>query len=163
MNRRYYGRIYLNRHLSPIDISLLDTKERLRNENKYKKEIVFLQDSTMVVRGSYDAAYIVADIKLNNALEYDNCMDVWLKIESDIIVTNGFNSSYLNSKLVSSDSIKHNRIRIFSPISAYGKVNKYAYYVHVPKYFSDSQLILYLSSESVFKGEVNKTQITLFR
>ncbi len=40
MNRHYYGRIYLNAHPTPADMSLLDTKEFLYDESGYKKTII---------------------------------------------------------------------------------------------------------------------------
>jgi len=162
MNRRYYGRIYLNRHLQPLDMSMLDTKEWLRNEKKYKIKTEFLQDSILKFNRSSDSIFNIADTKLNLEPEGGRYSDVWIKIETEIEVTNGFYDSYLNSKLIKSDSIKHNRIRLFSPISAPGRRNKYAFYVHVPDYFHNGRLVIYLNSKKQFEGLTENTKLTLY-
>ena len=49
MNRKYYFSIYLNPHPSPLDMSLLDTDERLNNEKKYKKQVLWCADTSLKI------------------------------------------------------------------------------------------------------------------
>ncbi len=163
MNRRYYGRIYLNSNITPIDVSLLDTKEWLRNENKYNKEINFVQDSILKFSSTRDSSFLIANQIIDISSNDPKKLDVWFKIESDVLISKGFYGSYLNSKLVRSDSMKLNSFRIFNPFSSSGESNKYAFYVFVPEYFQHGQMLLYLSSEGVVEGSIENTKITLFK
>ncbi len=160
MNRRYYGRIYLNRSPSPLDMSLLDTKEWIRNENKYEKKSITDIDSSVYLRISPGSSQTLAEIDIDNDSIINPGKKRWLKIESAIMVENGFYGSYLNSELSVGDSLKHNAIRLFSPISQMGYFNNYAFYVYVPEYFQKSRLKLYISSDNGLEGTLSTLKIS---
>lgn len=159
MNRRYYGRIYLNSNPTQLDMSLLDTKEWIRNEDKYIKGIVADIDTSINI--STGTIYPLKEILLDNELYLNPGKRVFLKIESSIMVNSGLDGSYINSELCVGDSVKHNKIRLFNPISATGYLNDYAYYVRVPDYFKNSRLKLSLSSANKFDGKVENIKVTL--
>jgi hypothetical protein len=159
MNRQYYARIYLNSHPSPLDISLLDTDEFLREEDSYQKKVLVYIDHPQYLKslsGSSDLLFETS-IKTNEGEIYP---ENWLKIESEIKVSMGYWGSYLDSKLQVGDSVKFNRIRLFNPICEDGKTNKYAFYVKVPVYFREGLLKLYVHSENGFEGVAESVKIT---
>jgi hypothetical protein len=160
MNRQYYARIYLNKNPSPLDMSLLDTHEFLRDEGKYDKHTVLFKDSLFEVRcsnGTY-AGLLETSIEHNDLNQTK--ADAWVRIESKIMVQNGFWDSYLNGELQSGDSIKSCKIRLFNPISQSGSFNNYAFYMKVPEYPDPIHLKLYISTMSNFQGNVEEVKIS---
>jgi hypothetical protein len=160
MNRQYYARIYLNKNPSPLDMSLLDTHEFLRDESKYDMRTVLFNDSLFDVRcsnGTY-AGLLETFIEHNDFNQPK--ADAWVKIESKIMVQNGFWDSYLNGELQTGDSIKYSKIRLFSPISQSGRYNNYAFYMKIPEHPDPFHLKLYISTMSNFRGNVEEVNIS---
>lgn len=153
MNFRYYKRIYLNNKLHPIDFSLLDNKDWIRNEDKYQDNELLLIDSTRIIRSNPDSAGHVISINLG----FDTTKKNWLKIESEIVPESGTYGSYLNSEIQNGDDIKHNKIRLFGPSGYY---HQYAFYVNVPDWANDGKLMIYVSSVEEFYGNIKTLKIT---
>ncbi len=161
MNRRYYGRIFLNSHPDPLDMSMLDTPEMLGSEDGYRYTILYSADSSsdVMIAGGTEAN--IYETLLGDHIQSNRKDNEWLKIEAQIQAREGFYSGYLNSELQDSDSVKRNRIRLFSPISKSGVSNPYEFYVKVPPEFSLSRFRLFLSSTNNFQGTVEKLKISL--
>jgi len=152
MNRRYYSRIFLNANPTPLDMSLLDSNEVIDNEARYHATIIAQTDSNIILK---DAGMLL-QTKLNNNKQS------WLKIEASIKAPNHLWQSYLNAELKLGDSVKHARVRLFSPISKNDKTNKYAFYMSVPTYFQQGTLRLYINSAENFEGLAGPITITKF-
>jgi hypothetical protein len=160
MNRKYYCSIYLNPNPSPLDMSLIDTDERLRNEKKYSKLVLFQSDTSWNIKipGYSSQVLFESKLGLDSAMETES--DTWLRIESGITIKSpGFWGSYINAELTASDSVKHNRIRIDNAVSRRGKTNDYAFYVKIPPYFKKSDFKLYISSSDAFEGDIENISI----
>lgn len=157
MNRRYYSSIYLNPHPTAIDMSLLDSNDVLHNESAYKKETILVSDSLMPVHFNAENP-----ITLGTAVLNGNKNNVYLKIEATINAPNCLWQSFLNVELKNGDSIKHNRVRLFSPISENDNYNEYVFYVKVPAYFQRSNVMVYLSASGNFEGVVKHISVTKF-
>jgi hypothetical protein len=161
MNRAYYGRIYLNPHPTPIDMSLLDNDEVLNNESDFRKKLLVNSENTLPVHFAGNAiATIIDTVIMSSPANSVNKKDTWLKIESSIKAENSLWLSYLDAELKTGDSIKHSRVRLFSPICKNDKTNQYAFYMHVPEYFLHSRFKLYISSPNDFNGTVEKIVVT---
>ena len=160
MNREYYGRIYLNAHPSPLDMSMMDTDEMLCGEEKYHREAVIMISSRHLQQAVPGEDLLILDTILANGSE--GASEKWLKVESDIKVNNGMWQSRLNAELRQGDSVKHNRIRLFNAISPDGQMNKYAFYVKVPEYFYGCRLKVYLSGENNLNADLGSTTVTIF-
>jgi hypothetical protein len=160
MNMKYYFSIYLDPHPSPLDMSLMDTDERLCNEKGYSRQILMQTDTTMNIKiPEYSTQLLFAsETGQDSAKEIPG--EGWLKVESTIKVNNpGMWGSYINSELVANDSVKLNKIRINNALSPNGKTNEYAFYVKIPPYFQRSNFKLYISSSSEFDGEVKRISV----
>lgn len=154
MNRRYYGRVYLNGHPSPLDMSLLDDKEILNSWTNYNKKIIIDSTGTIPVQFPASNMYTLyqQDIKASK--------ETWLKIACSIKAPDCLWQSYLNADLKNGDSVKHTRVRLFSPISENDSINQYEFYMSVPEYFTNSNFKVYLTSPNNFKGILNELKIT---
>ncbi len=162
MNRKYYSRIFLNYSPTPLDMSLLDTPEILKSEAGYQSTVLIDSDSSFrLLLPAEDTGTLIKTTIVQN-IQTQNSDGVWLKIESEIKVITGFNTSYLNAELLSAQTVKQNRIRLFSPISKKGASNKYEFYVKVPSDFNQPSLKLFISSPEDFEGIVEKLKILLY-
>lgn len=159
MNRQYYSKIYLNRNPTPLDISLMDTREFLKDEGKYDQKVIFFSDSIIDVQCSNESSGQVVETSLSQNHKDPAKTDAWIRVESKIKVQSGFSNSYLNCELQSGDSIKSSKIRLFSPISISGMSNDYEFYVKIPDYPYPLSVKLYISTMDRFKGSVEEIQI----
>jgi hypothetical protein len=157
MNRKYYGRIYLNPRPAPIDMSLLDTDEWLSNEKH--RDVTVRQLITRPVSVHFPAGQTAA----LGTISLDSLgiqKDTWLRIDAHIIAPGKLWQSWLSATLQSDDSIKRTTVRLFNPIGE--KTGQYAFYMHIPQGFEKSQLRIFLSSENDFEGLVNWLRLTSF-
>lgn len=161
MNRKYYAGIYLNFHPSPIDMSLLDTDERLYDTGDYQKKIITEIDSVRTITLSENSSALLLVAKLDSSANKNNS-DNWIKIESSIKINKGTWGGFINSELQIGDSSKHNKIRLQNAISPIGENNDYAFFVKVPPYFRNSFLNIYISSSCEFEGCVDLLRVTYF-
>ncbi len=155
MNRKYYGRIYLNPNPTPLDMSMLDNEEILNDESAYYSKILMASDS--VVRIHFDAG---ASITLFQGFSLGMSEDKrWLKVEADIS-SNSFWQSFMNLELKLGNSVKHTRSRLFNAISPDGKTNRYVFYVSIPPDVKCDDLKLYISDVFTFDGDIHRISIT---
>ncbi len=157
MNRKYYNQIYLNNNPTPLDMSLLDNDEFVKNEKDFKQEVLFQSDSIQNVKSLPDSIKLVREIILNDSTNHSIS---WIKVEAAIKVTKGFYQGYLESSLQNGDSTKFNRVRLFNAISHDQLSNDYAYYIEIPEYFKNGKLKLYLRSKDDFEGSVENLKLT---
>jgi hypothetical protein len=160
MNRKYYCRVYLNNRPTSLDMSLLDTKEWIRNEDNYVKNVILNQDSTIDFKIPADSVQVLAEIDIDHDTFNDLNKKKYLKIETSILINTGLSGSYLNSDLCEGDSVKHSGIRLFNPISQMGHYNYYAFYMFVPAYFKESRMKLYITSQSEMEGKIKTVKIS---
>jgi hypothetical protein len=160
MNRKYYCCIYLNPHPTPLDMSLLDTDEMLRNENKYEKQALFSSDTAIDIIIPENSSLVLFESNIGQASAREKSGDSWLKIESRLkIKSPGMWGCYLNSELLSGDSVKFNKIRLDNAISPQGQDNDYAFYVKIPAGFSGCDFKLYISTTNKIEGKIEKISI----
>jgi len=141
----------------------LDTNDFLSNEGNYKMGIVAQADTIRHVLFEHNNSDLLVETKIRQDTLNSPDKNDWLKAEAEIKVTRGFSYSYLSSELVTRTAVKHNRVRLFSPISQAGEMNKYAYYIRMPTIKENSILRLYIYSSSDFEGVVEKIKISSFR
>jgi hypothetical protein len=160
MNRRYYFSIYLNANPSPIDMSQLDTKERLCNEKKFSKHVLWHSDTSLNMIIPKDSVFVLCEFKIKPYSEKTRPVSSWLKVESRIKLNHtGLEGYFINSELKVGDSVKQNRIRIINPITRLGQENDYAFYIKVPLNFYNSNFKLYISSSASFDSDLKKLTI----
>jgi hypothetical protein len=163
MNRLYYGRIYLNRHPTPLDVSLLDTQEFLKNEEPYQRDVLLDSDSIIKVRGSAANPGLIADVPVprdSGAVPDD---DTWLRVRAIISVQKGFNESRLAGEIYTSDTAKQTSVRLANPRSLPGASNTYEFYIKLPEFPGAARFRLQLSTANHFEGTVEEVRIIQLR
>ena len=158
MNRQYYGRIYLNPHPTPLDMSFLDNDEFPDNLNDYAQQIIIKADTLAhAVVHSNEPCYIAqASVSSDNRNEKQ-----WLKIEADIQADNMW-QAYLNTDLALGDTVKHSRVRLFSPIAKANKMNSYVFWMSVPRNSKKSDLKLSITSPFGTESKIEKVTVTRY-
>lgn len=159
MNRSYYEHIYLNPSPTPLDMSLLDTNDYLGDESNYKMQIIAHIDTAHHIQSAPGKLSLLLQIVVLPDSIGKSVTEAWLKIEAEIKISKGFSDSYLTSELQTVNSVKHNKIRLFSPISVQGVVNKYAFYIKQPDFSAKNTLRLYIYSNSDFDGIVENIKV----
>ncbi|MBS1783783.1 MAG: hypothetical protein JSS78_12020 [Bacteroidetes bacterium] len=157
MNRRYYGRIFLNPNPQPEDMSLLDNNDFLYDEWNFEKEkfILLTKDTTVIVKPQLPTLIATQPIKIEGG--------DWIKIETIIESQSELWNSYWVVVLKSKNSSKVARARLSNPLVQAKKKNRYALYMQVPQGFDQAQLSVFITASSPFSGYVYQTGITLFK
>jgi len=160
MNRAYYFRVYLNPNPTPIDMSLLDDDEIINDESKYRQHNIIAIDSTSSITFPASASGLLYEAEMNRLIPIGEAKERWLKIACKIKAPGYLWLSYLNAELKAGDSVKHTKIRLFSPLSINDEANDYAFYMRIPAYFDTGHFRLYISSPFSFTGFAEKINIT---
>jgi hypothetical protein len=156
MNRKYYCGIFLDPSPTPLDMSLLDTDERLYHEEKFKKENIAEADSAIVVDLP---EYGKKDI-ININLMQGNNPENWLKISARInILSQSYWGSYINCEISKGLSAKQNKIRIDNALSRIGRTNEYEFFVKVPPEFAGGHMRLFISASCPLKIELTELAV----
>jgi hypothetical protein len=157
MNRRYYGRIYLNAHPTPLDMSLLDNDETLFNESGYNKTAIVRTDTPISTRFTANSFGTIVQAPVNVT---GDAKEKRIKIEADIYAPGCLWQTYLNAELQAGGIAKQSRVRLFSPISKDSAVNSYVFYMTMPEHFQNGSLHIYLNSGFNFEGTIRRLTVT---
>jgi hypothetical protein len=160
MNRSYYARIYLNPSPTPEDMSQLDTNDYLGNESKYKASLIDKNDSLRNLHLDKNVPGLLLVASINRDSIHKPISESWIKIDAEVKATQGFSYTYLYSELQVGESLRRNKVRLFSPISATGEMNRYAFYIKLPENFGSGRLKIFLQSQSDFDGVVRNVKVT---
>ncbi len=155
MNRKYYGRIYLNPNPSPLDMSLLDTDEMPDGKERFNEVRLGRRDDTsMVLHKTGDGQVVLYEDSVKTLLGNEV---LWIKVEAKVAVKTGLWKAMLNGCLQRGDSTKQTAIRLFNPVGE--ETHQYAFYIQVPEYFRDGKFKLYIASPGDFEGRLERLQV----
>ncbi|MDB4088185.1 hypothetical protein N9544_01030 [Flavobacteriales bacterium] len=148
MNRLYYASIYLNPSPTPLDMSLLDADEFLRNESNYKLEQLFESNN--------DKDLAVVNNNSDNILNLTIPQNItWIKVSCDILSEIGYGNSYISYSL----NGEKNDIRLFNAISSENETNSYEFFIKSKNDLDVSQLELSIVSLAEFKGTLKELKV----
>lgn len=160
MNRSYYSRIYMNRHPTPLDMSLLDSCDVLKHEKGFRKEDLFTIDSAEEVNCTAGNRGEIAEFTIMDSINFKGKGENWIRVTAKIKARRGFSDSYLNGEVIASDTVKRCRVRLFSPISQPGEMNDYAFYIRIPRNADlPVKIRIYMTAMSHFSGDVNQVHV----
>ncbi len=157
MNRKYYGRIYLNANPTALDYSMLDNEDVLRSTKDYSENEMYVNDSARHIQFTGNGETVLFESLINI-----NSKETWIKVDCDIKTAKGIWGAYLNLNLQVGDSVKRSRVRLFYPTSKEGITQPYSFYVEVPPYFRKSNLRLHINRDGDYEGVVEKVKIRTY-
>lgn len=157
MNRRYYGRVYLNAHPTPVDMSVLDSNLVLGNVSGYKETVVLQRtaDTTIVAAANTAAILATGDPGIKPG-------DNWLKVHAEITADNLW-QGYLYMELNADKDIAVHRTRLFNAISKDGRRNTYEFWIKQDRPAGIYAYKLYLLTPFGLKGVVHKLDVRAYR
>ncbi len=154
MNRHYYESIYLNPNPGPIEMSLLDNDEVLKNETSYKASVIINSGVADTVHFAANSADTFGSVNLKSATA--GITDSWIKVICIVRAPGCLWQSHMNVSLQAGNQSKTCRVRLFNAISHDTTPNVYACYVHIPPCLPEASLKLFITSPFNFNGVVEK-------
>src|SRR5690606_29289951 len=157
MNRLYYAAIYLNPNPSPLQYSLLDNTERLKNEARFhKSEILNVENPiTIDLNTQGDTCFLQKEL-------YGLHAGTWLRCTLDVKNYSGVWGSYLSSTLQGTTKSKSVKVRMFTPGSVSNSVNTYSWEFEVPENFENSTINFRVETDNNFHGEIKRAVLHSF-
>jgi hypothetical protein len=123
MNRRYYQAIFLNPNPSPLEMSLLDTKEYIRNEDLYSVQYEIKVDSQYVINVETKPKAILYALDLQNIPGFEPNSEQWLRIKASVMSSWGaFDSNLITILSYDAERSKQTSCRMQNGISENGKM-----------------------------------------
>ena len=159
MNRKYYCHIYLNPKPSPLDLSLLDSKEWIDPGEDFISDTLLKMDTVLPfvipARSSFMLCKTPGPIFIQNKSNSDR----WIKTEALIHIKAGHFGSHLITQIHTSDTIILQKVRLFSPISNIGKESEYAFYMKIPECRTFDTISVCVSSSEKCTGILLKLRL----
>jgi len=153
MTARYYSGIFMQVQPSPLAMARLDTKEEMTNSSQISIARTLDEIPASPLNTNPNEAKFILDTTLTKPLKK------WIRIKSDIALTKGFFTTYLNAEIHGKDSVKYSRIRLFNPACREGKINSYAFDILVPKGDSYNRIVLYVASSDSLEGKLHRLRV----
>ncbi len=155
MSWTYYGRIYLNPHPTPLDMSLLDNKDFIADESELKQV-----DRIVCKPGIFEVNTTTPDNAQLFTASLENKKGLWVKVTAKVRTRKGFESNYLKAFVGNTKSVK---VRIHNPICKEGAWNEYAFYMRVPDQRETKWLTLVVEGHTPFEGEAKDVVFTVYQ
>ncbi len=157
MNRQYYAAIYLDANPTPMDMSLLDTDEKLPNSYSLvtNEPLIFSINSPLKIVSKYDSIGFL----MKQEVETKGAKNQWVIVSAKIKSFKGMSSSYLNCKVYSEYVLKEKSFRLYTPISTEGEINDYQFVFQLPETNEPFELSLFIVPSFEYEGEVEKLNV----
>lgn len=146
MNRRYYQVVFLNPDPTPLDMSLLDTDEMVRDESLFAVAAVLEADSVRRVNVADRPRAFFLEQTLAGLPGYDPGREQWLKISAEVASDRGAYETELVTELQLAEKVKRTACRMQN-----GRIqreqcknwNLIQYYFRLPPAYAGGQLAVF--------------------
>jgi len=163
MNRPYYQAVFLNAHPTPVEMSLLDTEERLKSEAGFSKQMLFSSDSTAQINSAKQAQKVFLDSELSALPNGQPGREQWLHLTVQVNSAHGAYESHLTTRLVAGDRSKATACRLENGICEPGRWNTIEYYFRIPADYTTGKLTVMAETkaqEDIFLKNVRVEYLT---
>lgn len=147
MNRRYYQAIFLNPNPSPLDMSLLDTDEIIREENQYQTKHTLHLDTTFIINKAGQAKTVFWEDNIRQLTGYDAGKEQWLHLKAQVKSAWGAFDSRLVTELTLNERRKRTACRMENGISRPQTWNTIEYYFRLPPEYKGGTLGFWAETE----------------
>lgn len=153
MNRRYYSRVYLDAHPTPVDMSVLDSNVVLDNTAGYKATPLLLRTADTTIDATANNVTVLASGNVALGPGED-----WLKVHVEMTANNLW-QAYLYMELQNEKNTYTRRTRLFNAISKDGKRNTYEFWLQADTKNDQYQYKVYLLTPFGLKGVVHNVDV----
>jgi len=143
MNRRYYQAIFMNPNPTPLQMSLLDTKEYLGNNNSMEIKQEIKVDSQFMINVVSKPKVILYESELNKIVDLKSEDDRWLLISAKVLSAWGAYETKLSTRLDYGTESKQTDCRMQNGLSVNMEWNKVEYYFKIPSNIKDGRLSIF--------------------
>ncbi len=147
MNRKYYQAIYLNPNPSPLQMSLLDTREYIRNREAYTTVQSVHVDSQFLINNPVIPKAVLFESELQKLDGYDPKTQQWIIVNVQVLSAWGAFETDLVTSLTTGDQQKDTRVRMQNGISEKGVWNDIQYYYQIPPATAGGRLTVYAETK----------------
>jgi len=159
MNFEYYRAIYLDPDPDALDMSLLDTKDIIKNEKDFQMTTLFSGKKDENIE---DGAVLFDEMI---SVQGNSEKGIWYKIITTIFVEQGLWGSSLQATLSGNGNTQEIHFRMANALTSEQHLNTYSFYIkpedkmrNGPYHF---QIIV--SGNSSFKGKLNTFEVLSFK
>ncbi len=148
MNRKYYGAIFLNPNPTPLQMSLLDTDEILRNENGYKKIYEWNSNEEFILHAGKLDSIMFYQVHPDEISGYTPVSDRWIFVEAEVSSDWGAFDSDIIVQYRLDQFVKERSIRLQNGISRNATWNHVEFYFQIPSGYPSSALHIFAKTNS---------------
>ena len=146
MNKLYYQAIFLNSNPSPIDMSLLDTKEIIKDQNLFNEISTIKPDSMYLVNKNSNGKAIILDTMINKINGFHAVQEQWFHITAQVLSAWGAFDTRLELQISNAQTFKRTACRMHNGISVIQDWNTIEFYFQIPENFDAGRLILFVET-----------------
>ncbi len=163
MNRRYYSAIFLNPDPTPLEMSLLDTDEVLRNEEDFLNIHKWMSSGEYAIHAGIKDSVIIYTAVLQDVDGYNVSEASWIHIEAKVKSAWGAFDSKLTTQIIDDGSIKQRSVRLQNGISIVNEWNQIEYYFKIPGDSADGRLLIWAETRSNQDIRIKDVQVTFLK
>jgi hypothetical protein len=163
MNGPYYRAIFLKKKPTPLDMSLLDTHERLEKTSDFSEKMIFQNDSIYLLNAEKTPKNVVFSGKLADFIPnfYKNKQN-WLRLRAEIKSEWGAFDTFFKTTLTGNNNEKTTACRMENGLSKLSNWNVIEYDFQIPEKIDSAFLRIELSTNSNQKIEVRQVNIRAY-
>jgi hypothetical protein len=158
-NRAYYAAIYLNPHPDPLDMSLLDTREMIRDTNAFKQTRLMLVDTLVTIHAKDHPKQLLLQQPVNQILNTKPGKTAWLCITAQVKSEYGAFNSHLTTLIQTDEGRKQTNCRLENGICERKAWNTIAYYFKVPAEYNRGLLSIFAETSAEDLIEVRNLKV----
>jgi hypothetical protein len=161
MNKLYYASIFLDADPSPVDMSLLDTREVIADLEKY----------TLIDQVFNDSIYRInkADVPADTLLTYmvppsviSDSLDAWIKVTVLDSSSWGAFNSHIIASVSNTTETKQSKIRLHNGICKAQYWNTISFFYKMPPCTAESKLDIYAQTEIIQDIYLKDVEVSLY-
>jgi hypothetical protein len=153
MNRAYYGQIFLNPSVSPLQKSLLDNPDWISNEEAYQRQNLVQKNNVFIGSIYTDSTNYV----FQNSFKLKGIN--FLKVTLQLQATLGLGAGYIVTELLNGTKVKENKVRLSYPQVKYEQANTYSFYIEKPADINEAELRIKVTCNQKLKVNIQNLSI----
>jgi hypothetical protein len=162
MNRDYYRAIFLSARPSPLEMSLLDTKERPRDEGLLKSKGVLRLDSMYLINKEKHAKAALLEMPVRDLRGWEAGAEQWLRVSVQVMSAWGAFDSWLVAELGAGEGQqKRTACRLENAICKKGAWNTIEFYFCLPPEWQGGKLRIGAETNTVQDIYIQGLTLTL--
>ncbi|MBK6933118.1 MAG: glycosyltransferase family 39 protein [Saprospirales bacterium] len=161
MNRAYYRAIFLNPNPGPLDMSLLDTDEIIRDRGAFQQKQILRWVSMVVINKAGRSKSVFREGDIRQLEGYDAGREQWLYLEAQVKSDWGAFDTWLTAGLTLGERRKRTACRMENGISAPQAWNTVAFYFRLAPGFDGGRFAFFAETNSVQDIRIRQVRLIL--